>query len=127
MCLTILRHLRSKRLINNRMIKQFVSLYAMLHVSMSLAVAALDYLLLSICFIAFACNAKSFAIVYAVFFFFSFSSSFLAGPPKAFLRTFYQWFPKKRVAKNGLISKDTLRKFCVKIILLVAIRDPCGI
>ena len=93
---------------------------------MLLALAGLDYLLLSICSIAFACNAKNFAIVCAVFFLLFFFLLVFDGPPKVFLLTFHHLFPKNRVAKIKLISLNTLKKTCVKFILLVVIRDACG-
>ena len=51
--------------------------------------------------IAFAFNEKSFAIAFLVFF--SFSSLFLDGLPKAFQSTFYYILSKKGVTKISLI------------------------
>ena len=58
---------------------------------------------------AFACNAKRFAIVILVCFFF-FSSSLLDGLPKVFYGCFVICYPES-VTKVGLISFDTLKKF----------------
>ena len=82
-------HSKSKSLINKRMIKQFDSLYAlMFYISMPLAVAGLNELLLSICFIAFACNTKRSAIVCAFFFLLLFFLLVFRLTAKSFLANF---------------------------------------
>ena len=74
------------------------------------------------CVLRVACNFLQFFF----FFSFSFSSLFLERLQKYFLLTFHHSLPKKRVTKIGIISLDTLKKTCVKILPLVVIRDACG-
>ena len=47
---------------------------------------------------------------------FSFSTLFLNGLQKGFLGTFHHSLPSMRVTKNGLISRDTLKKVYVRIV-----------
>ena len=78
-------------------------------------------------FIAFAFNAKSFAIAILVFFFFSFSSFFLGGMPKSFLDNVLTLVIKKRCDQDLTHSLDTPKHISVKIVPVVVIPSACGI
>ena len=79
-------------------------------------------------FIAFACNAKSFAIAfiflsYFIFFFhFIVLALFLDGQIRVFLRIFHHSLPRKRVASIGLVSLDTMANILLMICLLLDTR-----
>ena len=65
-----------------------------------------------IIFFAFACNAKSFAIVILALFSFSLLSLFLYGLPKVFYELFITFY----LGSIWLISLDTLKSVSLKIV-----------
>ena len=78
-------------------------------------------------FIAFACNAKSFAIAfiflsYFVFFSFCRPSTAFGRTDKNFLRIFHHSLPRKLVARIGQVSLNTMANILLMICLLLDTR-----
>ena len=76
--------------------------------------------------IAFACNAKSFAIAFLFSsFYFFFLSLFLDGLLKAFLRMFHDSLPRKLAVKIRFVTLDTIKKVSLNNIFQDFLCDAC--